>query len=263
MKSIVSGSINRQDLLRSDVNRSVVCNSVKPIRKARKGHKHLQRNLRWLPKETKKMETIEERIIEEDPAFAVVKPRKTRERSKSLFEAERPKLTETDHGVFVMTHADFPQRIRTHSVPIDPEQLKSKSSAFNSTAVRKIIHDVLENKLYGKSYSSKECNSAVKDIANIIKDKMSELEMPHYKFACTCLITRRIKPAPVVESGCVWDNAKTSVDEDNFAEFLYKNEDLYALGTVYGIYDGKFEKKSAATTSMSTKSCGRPSPIPE
>lgn len=207
------------------------------------------------------MEAIGERRREEDPAFAVKNPRKTRERSKSLFEAERPKLTETDHGVFVMTHADFPRRIRTQSMPIDPEKIKSKPSAFNCTTVRKIIHDVLEDKLSGKSYSSKECSSAVKDVVSIIKDKVSELQIPHYKFACTCLITRRLKPAPAVESGCVWDNAKTTVDQDNFAEFLYKNEDLYALGTVYGIYDEKFEKK--ATTTMTTKSCGRPSPIPE
>ncbi|XP_031562870.1 tctex1 domain-containing protein 1-like [Actinia tenebrosa] len=209
------------------------------------------------------MEVIEERITKGDPDFKDINPPKTRERSKSLFQAERPKLTETDRGVFVMTHADFPRRIRTQSMPIDPEKLKPKSSAFNSSTIRKIIHDVLEDKLSGKNYSPKECSSAVRDIVNIIKVKMSELQMPHYKFACTCLITKRIKPAPAVESGCVWDNAKTSVDQDNFAEFLYKNEDLYALGTVYGIYDEKFEKRSSATTSMSTKSYGRPSPIPE
>jgi hypothetical protein len=145
-------------------------------------------------------------------------------------------------------------------MPIDPAKVKSNPSVFNSVKVKKIIHDVLEDELCGKSYSPKDCNAAARDLVNIIKDKVSELHLPNYKLACTCLITKRIKPAPVIESGCVWDNAKSSVEQDNFVEFLYKNEDLYALGTVYGVYDGKFEKTCAA---KSTKSSGRPSPIPE
>ncbi|XP_020906222.1 uncharacterized protein LOC110244358 [Exaiptasia diaphana] len=186
-------------------------------------------------------------------------PPKTRQRSRSLFEAERPKLTETDRGVFVLSHADFPKRERTQSDPTDPDKFVLKPMLANQGKIKKIIHDIFENALATKSYNAKESGAIAALLAAKIRDKVSELQLVSYKLACTCLITKRAIPAPVVESGCVWNSRNTSVDQDSFVEFLYKSQELYALGTVYGIYDPKFEKP----TSCKSNSGGRPSPIPE
>ncbi|KAK3747549.1 hypothetical protein QZH41_004810 [Actinostola sp. cb2023] len=191
---------------------------------------------------TSTMESSEMRIkLKDDEDMEIEQPRKTRERSRSLFEAERPKLTETDRGVFVVSHADFPRKLRTKSLPTDPEKLKLKPWVSNHEQIKKIIHDIFENALAGKMYNYKECNSIAGQLAAKIKDKVSELQLPNYKLACTCMITKRSSPAPVIESGCVWDCHNSSNEQDAFVEFLYKNEDMYAMGTVYGVHDMKFD----------------------
>lgn len=208
------------------------------------------------------METSDVRIEQgvKDMEIEQEQKLRTRQRSKSLFEAERPKLAETDHGVYVLSHADFPQKNRTKSMPPDPDKLKLNSMISNQEKIRKIIQDIFENALFGKTYNDKECGPVAARLAAKIRDKVSELQLPNYKLACTCLVTKRAIPAPVIESGCVWNSHRASADKDSFAEFLYKSEGLYALGTVYGIYDAKFEK---ATSWKSNNSGGRPSPIPE
>lgn len=206
------------------------------------------------------MESNDVRIEQKDKDVDIEKPPKPRQRSKSLFEAERPILTETDRGVFVVSHADFPQKQRTKSMPPDPDKLKDNSMIVNREKIRKVIQDIFENALTGKMYNSKECSAISARLAAKIRDKVSELQLPNYKLVCTCLVTKRIIPAPVIESGCVWNSHKATAEKDGFVEFLYKNDGLYALGTVYGIYDEKFEK---TLSSKSNNSGGRPSPIPE
>ncbi|EDO46890.1 predicted protein, partial [Nematostella vectensis] len=107
---------------------------------------------------------------------------------------------------------------------------------FDRDKVTKIIVDVFKNKLANMHYNAKDCQAMAKELASVIREKCVELHLPGYRLVCTCTITKRLKPAPAIESGCLWDEKRSSIDNDSFAEYVYKNMDIYAIGTVYGVH---------------------------
>lgn len=162
-------------------------------------------------------------------------------RKVSLFEAnERSKPRDEDRGIAVMTHADYPLRSRSRSLPVDPDKVRIPSG-FVKENVSKLIQEVLETKLKGKRYDAKECSAIAKQIVNTLRDKVSALDLKKYKFVCTCYVTKRLKPPPAMQSGCAWDESAIGVDKDGFAEYIFKSDELIAVATVYGIFG---ERKS-------------------
>ena len=166
-----------------------------------------------------------------------------RRRRTSLFEPkERTETRFKDHGFAVVTHADYPTRGRSRSLPADVEGQRSSPSGFVREAIRGIIKRVLETELNGRRYVASQCPGLTRQIVNTLRVKATALELENYKFICTCLITKRLKSLPTVQSGCAWDENRASIEKDGFAEYAYKSDDIVAVGSVYGVYK---EKRSA------------------
>lgn len=179
------------------------------------------------------------KVIQDLEGITLAKNTAARRRKVSLFEAnERPRLRDEDRGIAVMTHADYPLRSRSRSLPVDPDKVRIPSG-FVRENVSKVIQEVLETKLKGKSYEAQECSALTKQLVNIIRDRVSALDLKKYKLVCTCYVTKRLKPAPSMQSGCAWDESATGVDKDGFAEYIYKSDELIAVASVYGIYTAK------------------------
>lgn len=179
------------------------------------------------------------RVIQDIEGITLAKNTAARRRRVSLFEAkEHMKGKDEDRGIAVMTHADYPLRSRSRSLPVGAEKARFPSG-FLMDRIRKVIQEVLETKLSGKKYETSECAILTKQIVNIIRDKISALDLKKYKLVCTCLITKRMKNAPSIQSGCAWDESVTAADEDGLAEYIYKSDELIAVASVYGIHAEK------------------------
>lgn len=200
------------------------------------------------------------KLIQDLEGITLAKNTAARKRKTSLFDAkERTQLRDEDRGIAVMTHADYPLRSRSRSLPVDPEKVKIPSG-FVKENISKVIKEVLESQLSGRKYVASECAKITRELVNILRDKVVELDMKKYKFICTCYITQKLKPAPSVQSGCAWDEGAIGIDKDGFAEYIYKNDDLLAVATVYGVYVQKMSERERYMKSIRQSIH---SPIPE
>lgn len=200
------------------------------------------------------------KIAQDFEGITLAKNTAMRRRRHSLFETkELPKIREGDHGVAVMTHADYPLRSRSKSLPFEPEKRKIPIG-FEQENVRKLLREVLESKLKGRSYVASECAALTRELVNIMRDKVAALDLNKYKFICTCCITQKLKPPLAMQSGCAWDESTIGIDKDGFAEFVYKNDDLIAVATVYGVHAQKRTQRQRCIKSIKGSIY---SPIPE
>lgn len=200
------------------------------------------------------------------PIQGITLAKQYRKRRTSLFEPDRPLPNNYDPGVSVLTHADFPARApRSRPLPVQTTQpIKHQlPGEFDVSQITSIIREVLENGLSGKKYNVKDCGPATRELVHTLKEKVSGLEIPGYKLVCTCCVTKRVSPAPAVESGCAWDECATSISRDRFAEYIYRKDDLLAVGTVYGVYSKKVTGKSRRSSKLNVKDMVVHSPIPE
>ena len=178
-------------------------------------------------------------LIHDLEGITLAKNTAARRRKVSLFEAtERPRPKDEDRGIAVMTHADYPLRSRSRSLPVDPQKARVPSG-FVKENISKMIQEVLETKLKGKRYEASECSALTKQLVNTLRDKVYALDLKEYKLICTCYVTKSLKPAPSMQSGCAWDESATGVEKDGFAEYIYKSDELVAVATVYGVYKNK------------------------
>ena len=65
----------------------------------------------------------------------------------------------------------------------------------------------------------------------VVKARVKELMVPRYKIICIIHIGQLKDQGLRVGSRCLWDSSN-----DTFSSFEYRNNSLFAIGTVYGIY---------------------------
>ncbi|XP_033636338.1 tctex1 domain-containing protein 1-B-like [Asterias rubens] len=94
-----------------------------------------------------------------------------------------------------------------------------------------IIEDVLESQLQDTKYDPERCPHLCRHLADTIKNKVKDLQFSRYKIVAVVTIGSLSNGASSCASQCVWNDKF-----DTYSEFTYKNGSLYALGTVYGIY---------------------------
>ncbi|KAL9951401.1 hypothetical protein ACROYT_G044055 [Oculina patagonica] len=162
-----------------------------------------------------------------------------RRRRRSLFDPHR---CENDYGDSFLSHADFPQA-RAKSLLA---QNHDNKAAFDKQTAHKIMEQVLNMELSFKSYDAKECANASNNIAKVLKEKLcSTFDLSGCKLVCLCYITKRAKPSLSIDSGCAWDEMRSTVDKDAFVDCVYKNTDIVAVASVFVICYQKLAKKSA------------------
>ncbi|XP_074643518.1 dynein light chain Tctex-type 5-B-like [Tubulanus polymorphus] len=132
-----------------------------------------------------------------------------------------------------ISYADEPSEIGMHGPHVRLEntyQLKPNKS-FPQQAVTEMIKETLENYLAHETYEPEMCKLMSKTISEVIKGKVKDLRIPRYKIICLVNIGQQKQQGLLLSSRCLWD---ASVDTSATSDF--KNKDLFAVGTVYGIY---------------------------
>ncbi|ELT92640.1 hypothetical protein CAPTEDRAFT_140076 [Capitella teleta] len=94
-----------------------------------------------------------------------------------------------------------------------------------------IIKDVLEGYLAEEKYEPELCKQMTKTLSEVVKARVKELMIARYKIICIVHIGQLNAQAVRIGSRCLWES-----NNDTFASFEYRNQSLFALGTVYGIY---------------------------
>ena len=170
-----------------------------------------------------------------------------RRRRRSLFVPQR---SQEDFGSAFLSHADFPKARAKSLLALNLE----RKEEFNKQAVHKMMEQVLNMELSFKSYDAKECANASNNITQNLKEKLcNTFDLSGCKVICLCYITKRAKPSLAIDSGCAWDETKSAVDKDAFVDYVYKNQDIVAVASVFVVY---FKKLGCP------RSAALPDPLP-
>jgi len=102
---------------------------------------------------------------------------------------------------------------------------------FKPKQVKEIIRNVLKEELSGKEYEQSETSSRTKNIANMIKEKLKDLNLPRYKFMVQVVIGEMKGAGVRMGSRCFWD-AQT----DKVAEETFQNDSLFCVVAAFGVY---------------------------
>ncbi|XP_050402182.1 dynein light chain Tctex-type 5-B [Patella vulgata] len=102
---------------------------------------------------------------------------------------------------------------------------------FRPDKVLPIIERVLTKHLEGVKYSSGECSSISKTIADEIKSAVKDLNFERYKIISQVTIGEKKDQGVRVGSRFLWD-----ADRDNYASFSFENRSIFATGIVFAVY---------------------------
>jgi hypothetical protein len=102
---------------------------------------------------------------------------------------------------------------------------------FRPAQVKSVIRQVLVSKLESQEYNADNIQNLIKDVADTTRDKVRELDYRNYKILVHCLVGEQRGEGMRMGCKCFWDS-----DTDNMAEEVYINKNLFAVVTVYGLY---------------------------
>jgi hypothetical protein len=102
---------------------------------------------------------------------------------------------------------------------------------FNPSSVKKIIDDVLNEKLSGVTYDDKLATALALEISNMVKLKCKTLKMPRYKIIVQTFIGENLNQGLRVASKSLW-NPKF----DNYSSSSFINQNIFSVVMVYGSY---------------------------
>ncbi len=102
---------------------------------------------------------------------------------------------------------------------------------FQADKVKRIIELVLESQLAEESYDPKACKQMVLTLSEIIKSRVKDLNYHSYKLVCVVTIGALKDQGFRMGSRCCWDPKW-----DSYATGSFKNKQLFAIGSVWGVY---------------------------
>jgi len=117
-----------------------------------------------------------------------------------------------------------PERVE-NTYKLEPDK------TFPHGCVREIITDSLHRHLDGMNYDQKESPHKVKLISEDIKAKVKALNIDRYRVVCVVHVGCDTGQQVKIVSRALW-----SPQIDTFATSCYKSGNLFAVGTVYGVY---------------------------
>lgn len=107
----------------------------------------------------------------------------------------------------------------------------SEDRKFSSYKVSSAIYNVLESYLADCEYEPEKCARLSKDLSALIKSRIREMDFERYKLVCTLSIGQNKGQGLEITSRFIWNTST-----DNYATATYKNKDMFAVATVYGLY---------------------------
>ncbi|KAK2156927.1 hypothetical protein LSH36_202g08009 [Paralvinella palmiformis] len=102
---------------------------------------------------------------------------------------------------------------------------------FAAPRVKEVASSVLESYLCDVTYDARRCSELSSELSALIKSRVKELGFPRYKLICLVSIGENTGQGVAIASRCLWNT-----NTDNFASVTYRNKELFAVVTVYGLY---------------------------
>ena len=115
----------------------------------------------------------------------------------------------------------------TYTYQLEPKE----DERFLPAPVKKIIEEVLAQKLEGQTYDNLAAQTQALEISDIIKQRCKKLNLNRYKIVVQVVIGELAGQGIRVASKCLWNN-----DFDNYASVSYTANDMFATAMVFGCY---------------------------
>merc|ERR1711860_56333 len=129
----------------------------------------------------------------------------------------------TGRSTLIMTSTATRQNVKyENTYKLEPDV------KYQSDKMREIIKDILENDLADKTYKPEVCVSQSKLLAEKIKQAVKAQDFERYKLVVIVAIgEKEASPSVSFTSRCIWN-----ISADNYSEYVYRNNSLYAVGMV-------------------------------
>ncbi|TPX72978.1 hypothetical protein SpCBS45565_g00089 [Spizellomyces sp. 'palustris'] len=87
---------------------------------------------------------------------------------------------------------------------------------FRPAIVTKLIHQILADRLTGATYHPDTCSQWTREIADEIKNRLKELDLPRYKYLVNVVIGEMRGEGVRMGCRCFWDADTDNVAQDTF-----------------------------------------------
>lgn len=103
--------------------------------------------------------------------------------------------------------------------------------SFRKSSVEKIVTSAVNKHLQNYKYDVKTASRAAKEVSDVIRNELKQLNMARYKLIVYTLISEKQGQAGTHVSRFVWDT-----DTDNHVSVLVENKTCTAVVNVYAVY---------------------------
>uniref|UniRef100_A0AC35TWG4 Tctex1 domain-containing protein 2 n=1 Tax=Rhabditophanes sp. KR3021 TaxID=114890 RepID=A0AC35TWG4_9BILA len=103
---------------------------------------------------------------------------------------------------------------------------------FRSTMGKKILSEVCTQILSDKTYEKATMEDSSKIVAEVVREKLKELNLPRYKFIVEVIVAEARGQGMCVNSACMWDS-----DTDNVVNHLYTNTNLFCEAIIFAVFN--------------------------
>ena len=105
------------------------------------------------------------------------------------------------------------------------------NNRFGCGKVRETVKGILESYLSGEEYEKDKCPTLTRDISQMIKQRVREMNFERYKIVVTVVMGENTGQGCELASRFLWNT-----NTDNYEAITYKNKTLFAVASVYGVY---------------------------
>mgnify|MGYP001795108373 CR=1 FL=1 len=105
------------------------------------------------------------------------------------------------------------------------------TDVFQKNHIEEIMNDVLETYLAHLVHSAAVCKELCLILSEEIKLRVEALHMNRFRIICNVCIGETAGQSVLVASRFLWDESR-----DNFSTSTFKNQSLFAVANVFGVF---------------------------
>ena len=153
--------------------------------------------------------------------------------SRESFHEEMLKKREANRSIIMISQAlgGDDGTTRRPKVRFENTYRMEPPRKFRASEAEAIIKEVLEHYLKDEKYDPKASKQLSMTLAQIIKDRVKELNYERYKIVCLVMVGQIGEQGLRNASRFCWDP-----NRDTFASGNFKNKSLFGVATVYAVY---------------------------
>ena len=102
---------------------------------------------------------------------------------------------------------------------------------FGCKQVNDAVSSILNSYLCDVDYNKDKCSMLTRDLSQMIKQRVREMNFERYKIVVTVVISENTSQGCELASRALWNT-----NTDNFITVPYKNKTLFAVASVFGAY---------------------------